>query len=127
MTDPDDPSIQSRYKYALLVGLDSGSAECFLLLTTSRVEKLEPFRRRNPDAFHEFAAGAYSWMTSPTVLDMRSVRPYTREELKQKLQDQTLTFESILSETDMSAIDAKLRASKTIELKTLRKIVVGVS
>lgn len=126
MTDPDDKSIQSRYKYALLIGLDSGSAESFLLLATSRIEKLEAFRKRNPDAFHEFTAGTYSWMTSPTVLDMRSVRPYTRDEMKQKLQNQQLTFESIISESDIQAIDAKLRVSKTIEVRTLRKIVDGL-
>ena len=57
MTDPDDPQIQSRPKYALIIGLDPKSPESFLLHTTSKLEKLEALRRRMPDALKEFQPG----------------------------------------------------------------------
>jgi hypothetical protein len=123
MTDPDDPNIQSRHKYALIIGLDSQSPESYLLLTTSRLDKLAAIRARMPDAFKEFQPGDYEWVTTPTVLDLRKVRCYSREELEQKILNESLTFECILSNEDMRDIEAKLRLSKTIEVRTLRKIV----
>lgn len=127
MTDTDDPQIQSRYKYALVVGLLPEASDSFLLLTTSRLEKLVAIRKRIPEGFHQLEAGDYCWTTKPTVVDLRNVRCYPRDELIRKMHDQLLTFEDALREEDMQEIDAKLRVSKTIELKTLRKIVDRIS
>jgi hypothetical protein len=126
MTDPDDPRIESRYKFALLIGLDSGATESYLLLTTSQLDKLAPIRRRIPDGFHELSAGDYGWVAKPTLVDLREVRTYSRTELLQKMHDGLLTFECVLKESDLQAVDTKLRLSKTIELRMLRKIVDGV-
>ncbi len=127
MTDPDDPAIKSRPKYALIVGRDCSESESFLLLTTSKLDKLEPFRKRLPEGFYDFAVGSYAWVTMPTTLDLRKVRTYPREELINKMNDGVLRFECQLSEDEMSEIDAKLRTSKTIEVRTLRRIVSAVS
>jgi hypothetical protein len=127
MTDPDDPHVESRHKFALVIGIDPESPESFLLLTTSKIDKYEVMRRRLPEGFHEFSVEDYSWVAKPTLLDMRKVRGYSKDELVQKMNDGCLTFECVLSEDDMRAIDVKLKASRTIELKTLRKIVAGIS
>ena len=68
-------------------------------------------------------AGDYELVRLPTVLDLRKVRCYPRQELEQKMLNQSLTFECTLSENDMRDIEGKLRISKTIEIRTLRKIV----
>lgn len=123
MTDPDDSRIASRYKYALLVSLETDEAESFLLLATSQLEKAEVFRRYNPDGFHELQCGDYAWVTKPTLVDLRAARCYSSKELLGKACDGRLTFEGMLKEKDLQAIDAKLRASRTIELRILNKIV----
>ena len=126
MTDPDDPKIESRNKYAVVIGLDPGSDDSFLLLTTSKLDKPDAIRQRVPDAFHELAVGSYGWVLKPTLLDLRRARPYSRGELRQKMMDGCLTFEEELRQEDMERIDTKLRSSQFIELRTLKKIVSDV-
>jgi hypothetical protein len=125
MTDPDDPRIESRPKYALLVGIESEGPESLLLLATSKLDKLNAFRTRLPRGFHDLAVGAYEWVKLPTTLDLRKVKCYPREDLIAKMNEGVLTFEGRLSDEEMTEIDKKLRLSQTIEVKTLRKIVSG--
>jgi hypothetical protein len=123
MPDPDDPSIEDRFKYALLVNLDLQDKESFLFLATSVIVKLEPIRARMPNAFHEFKPGSYTWITKSTLVDLRKPKIYQREFLLKAIQAQTLTFEGQLSNEHLREVDAKLRVSRTIERVTLRKIV----
>jgi hypothetical protein len=124
MKDPDDPAISERHKYALVANLDTTESESFLLLTTSRLEKATFIRATLPDAFHEFSVGSYQWVTVPTLLDLRSVKRYVREDLVRSIQAQTLTFEGQLNDNDMTEIDQKLKVSRTIEKIILRRIVL---
>jgi hypothetical protein len=127
MTDPDDPALESRYKYALVIGLDCDEPESYLLLATSKLDKIESIRKRIPDGFHYIEAGDYGWVTMPTAVDLRKARCYPRKELIEKLNQGSLTFEGQLDPEEMAEIDTKLRVSKTVEMRLLRKIVSGVS
>jgi hypothetical protein len=123
MTDPDDPEVQERYKYGVLLNLDCSSAESFIFLTTSRIDKVEPIRDRFPVGFHDFAVGAYEWVSLPTVLDLRTYKKYPRESMLAAFKDGTLTPQGVLTPEHVEAIDAKLRLSKQIEKRVLKLIV----
>ena len=127
MTDPDDPAIERRYKYAMVVGLDCAEPESYLLLATSKVDKIEPIRKRIPDGFHDLVVGDYPWVTMPTALDLRKARCYPRDELIEKMHQELLTFEGQLASEEIAKIDAKLRGSGQIEMRVLRKIVSKIS
>ena len=92
------------------------------MLATSKIEKISLIERRFPDAFHRLSVGAYTWVTEPTVIDLRKLKQYPRDSLL-KIQGEILTFEGPLNTTDMTEIDQKLRRSQNIERKVLRRIV----
>jgi hypothetical protein len=123
MPDPDDPAIQERRKYALLSNLDCEETDSFLLLTTSKIEKISRIERHFPNDFHRLNVGAYRWVTEPTVIDLRKLKQYPRDSLLRSIQSETLTFEGPLNSLDMTEIDQKLRQSRNIERQILRRIV----
>jgi hypothetical protein len=123
MQDPDDPSIDQRYKYAVLLNLDCQEDESILFLTTSKVEKLEVLRQRDPQAVHGLAVGSYPWVTLPTAIPLRQPKMYRRDELLAGLKAATFRFEGTLSTQDLKHIDEKLRQSRLIERKVLKRIV----
>lgn len=123
MRDPDDPHLKERFKYALLLNLDASAEVSFVCLTTSRLDKTAPFQVKFPNQYHELAVGAYEWVTEPTVINLGEYKTYRRVDLLAAFKSGTLAMQCLLKPEDLAAIDTKLRASRTIERRTLRLIV----
>jgi hypothetical protein len=116
----DDPARDVRNKFAVVLNKDLSETETLLALTTSQIHKYKsPFLEGDVLRIDQ---GKYACFSEPTIVSLREIRIEQIELLKDKAGKGLLTFEGVMTDTDMTEIDQKLAASRLIEGNILKRI-----
>ncbi len=122
-TTLDDPAVEARSKYLVIVnGLPLDDTAWFIL-TTSNPKHFDDNPRFENDIVR-IAAGAYPWCTQPvTVLDCTTVYSKSVAALRELYKQGKATFEGQLTIEHLAAVDRILRGSVLIMKEHKRWIV----
>jgi len=118
----DDPEVDFKYKFGILLNLDVTEPDALLAITTSN---LKPFA----SGFLEndivrIPGGRYPWFPKKeTIINLREIRTEPVTKLRTLCQQKQMTFEGDLDPSDMIEVDVKLGTSRLIE-KHLKKRIV---
>lgn len=118
----DDPNVDFKYKFGVLLNLDTTEPEALLAITTSN---LKPFA----SGFLEndivrIPSGKYScFPKQETIINLREIRIEAVSKLRTLCEQKQMTFEGVLDASDMTDVDAKLGASRLIERHLKKRIV----
>jgi hypothetical protein len=118
----DDPEVDFKYKFGILLNLDVTEPDALLAITTSN---LKPFA----SGFLEndivrIPGGQYPCFSKKeTIINLREIRTEPVTKLRTLCQQKQMTFEGDLDPSDMIEVDVKLGASRLIE-KYLKKRIV---
>src|SRR5262249_3738287 len=117
----DDPQVEEKPKYGIILNLDSKDEEALLAITTSQIDFYD--NRRFEDEILRVSPGSYSCFTEETVISLRVIRPEPVARLKTLAASGTLTFHGQLSDDDMAIIEQKIIRSRVIERGYKKKII----
>jgi hypothetical protein len=117
----DDPTRAQRYKFGIVLNNDTSEPEALLAITTTKIGWFSSGQFENDIV--RLRDGTYSWVTAETIIDLRSLRPETLEDLKLLNVRQEMTFEQELESATMAEVDRKLCASRLIELRTKKRVI----
>jgi len=117
----DDPNVETKYKYGVVLNLDKGDDEVLLAITTSQLEAYEGGRFE--DEILRIPVGTYDCFTKETVLSLRAIRPEPTARLKELANSGQLTFYGNVSSDDLSLIEQKLIRSRVIERKYKKRTI----
>lgn len=117
----DDPDRVQRFKFGIVLNKDWSEPEVLLAITTTKIEWFSSGHfDRDIVRLHP---GIYPWVTSETVVDLRSIRSELVDDLKTLCERQDMSFEQELGEPTIAELDEKLRASRLIELRIKKRII----
>ena len=117
----DDPHRPNRFKYGVVLNLDSSEDEALLALATSRIDRFAS-SRFDPDVLR-LPANRYDWTTQDTIVDLRSIRIEIVSDLKSLCENGEMRFEDPLNAADIADLDRKLRASRLLQLRLKKRVV----
>ena len=116
----DDPGRDTRYKFGLVLNKDLSDSDALLALGTSNIERYSDARFEADIV--RISSGAYPWVTVPTIFNLRQLKQVSILDLKVLLSEQKLEFQDEFSNQDLTILDAKIRASRIIELRIKRRV-----
>jgi len=116
----DDPEVDFKYKFGILLNLNTIESDALLGITTSN---LKPFA----SGFLEndivrISGGKYPCFPRDTIINLREVRIEPVTKLRSLCEQKQMTFEGALDASDMIEVDAKLAASRLIERHLKKRI-----
>ena len=118
----DDPKVDFKYKFGILLNLDVTETDALLAITTSN---LKPFA----SGFLEndivrIPGGKYPcFPKEETIINLREIRIEPVTKLRSLCEQKQMTFEGVLDASDMIDVNGRLAASRLIE-KYLKKRIV---
>lgn len=117
----DDPAVDFKYKFAILLNLDTTEPDALLALTTSNLKPYASGFLENDIV--RIPGGKYPCFPKETIISLREIRIEPVIKLRTLCEQKQMTFEGVLDATDMTEVDSKLAASRLIE-KHLKKRIV---
>ncbi len=117
----DDPGVDFKYKFGILLNLNITEPEALLAITTSNLKPYASGFLENDIV--RIPGGKYPCFPKETIISLREIRIELVSKLRTLCEQKQMTFEGILDASDMIDVDAKLAASRLIEKYLKRRIV----
>jgi hypothetical protein len=117
----DDPGVDFKYKFGILLNLNTTESDALLGITTSN---LKPFASGFLESdIVRISGGKYSCFPRDTIINLREVRVEPVTKLRFLCEQKQMSFEGALDGSDMIEVDEKVAVSRLIE-KHLKKRIV---
>jgi hypothetical protein len=118
----DDPNVDFKYKFGILLNLNTAEPEAFLAITTSNLKAYASGFLENDIV--RVPGGKYRcFPKQETIINLREIRIEAVSRLRTLCEQKQMTFEGALDASDMIEVDAKLVASRLIERQLKKRIV----